>query len=190
MWDGFLILLLVVSVVGVLGLLVIGMSELRAEKPAMDSGRQRAGSRQVADKLARVHHLAHRRMCPVLHLDPMLRLGESSGSVAALRGSQERPGPVLKYSVKYQWHACASNKEGRTMKSPVVKRSILLGGRKTSVSLEGAFWSGMKEISEERGKALYELIGEIDRKRQNSNLSSAIRVFVLDHFRTCAEGPG
>ena len=58
------------------------------------------------------------------------------------------------------------------MKSPVVKRSILLGGRKTSVSLEGAFWSGMKEISEERGKALYELIGEIDRKRQNSNLYS------------------
>ena len=44
--------------------------------------------------------------------------------------------------------------------------------------------------AEERGKALYELIGEIDRKRQNINLSSAIRVFVLDHFRTCAEGPG
>ncbi len=76
------------------------------------------------------------------------------------------------------------------MKSPAMRRSILLGGRKTSVSLEGEFWSGMKEISEERGKALYELIGEIDRKRQNSNLSSAIRVFVLDHFRTCAEGPG
>ena len=76
------------------------------------------------------------------------------------------------------------------MKSPVVRRSILLGGHKTSVSLEGAFWSGLKEISEERGKALYELIGEIDRKRQNSNLSSAIRVFVLDHFRTCAEGAG
>ena len=76
------------------------------------------------------------------------------------------------------------------MKSPAMKRSILLGGHKTSVSLEGAFWSGLKEISEERGKALYELIGEIDRKRQNSNLSSAIRVFVLDHFRTCAEGAG
>ena len=76
------------------------------------------------------------------------------------------------------------------MKSPAMRRSILLGGRKTSVSLEGAFWSGLKEISEERGKALYELIGEIDRKRQHSNLSSAIRVFVLDHFRTCAEGAG
>jgi predicted DNA-binding ribbon-helix-helix protein len=76
------------------------------------------------------------------------------------------------------------------MKPPVMRRSILLGGRKTSVSLEWAFWSGMKEISEERGKALYELIGEIDRKRQNSNLSSAIRVFVLDHFRTASKGPG
>ena len=76
------------------------------------------------------------------------------------------------------------------MKSPAMRRSILLGGRKTSVSLEGAFWSGMKEISEERGKTLHELIGEIDLKRQHSNLSSAIRVFVLDHFRTCAEDPG
>jgi predicted DNA-binding ribbon-helix-helix protein len=74
------------------------------------------------------------------------------------------------------------------MKSPVVKRSILLGGRKTSVSLEEAFWKSMKEISAERGKALYELIGEVDSNRQQSNLSSAIRVFVLDHFRTCADG--
>jgi predicted DNA-binding ribbon-helix-helix protein len=76
------------------------------------------------------------------------------------------------------------------MKPPVMRRSILLGGRKTSVSLEWAFWSGMKEISEERGKTLYELIGEIDRKRQNSNLSSAIRVFVLDHFRNLRPRPG
>jgi predicted DNA-binding ribbon-helix-helix protein len=75
------------------------------------------------------------------------------------------------------------------MKSPAMRRSILLGGRKTSVCLEGAFWSGMREISRERGKTLYELISEIDRNRQHSNLSSAIRVFVLDHFRICAEGP-
>ena len=72
------------------------------------------------------------------------------------------------------------------MKSPVVKRSIVLNGHKTSVSLEEAFWNSMKEISGERGKTLSEMVGEIDGSRQQGNLSSAIRLFVLDHFRTGA----
>jgi predicted DNA-binding ribbon-helix-helix protein len=74
-------------------------------------------------------------------------------------------------------------------KSPVVKRSIVVGGHKTSVSLEAAFWNGMKEISRIRGMTLSELVGEIDTARQQGNLSSAIRLFVLDHFRNSAEGP-
>ena len=75
------------------------------------------------------------------------------------------------------------------MKSPVVKRSIVVGGHKTSVSLEEAFWNGMKEISHERSMTLSELVGEIDTARQQGNLSSAIRLFVLGHFRTLAVGP-
>ena len=74
------------------------------------------------------------------------------------------------------------------MKSSVVKRSVLIGNHKTSVSLEQPFWEGMKEISRERGKTLSELVSEIDDKRQQGNLSSAIRLFVLDYFRTAAEG--
>src|SRR6266850_997438 len=65
------------------------------------------------------------------------------------------------------------------MKSPVVKRSIVVGGHKTSVSLEEAFWNGMKEISHERSVTLSLLVGEIDTNRQQGNLSSAIRLFVL-----------
>jgi predicted DNA-binding ribbon-helix-helix protein len=72
------------------------------------------------------------------------------------------------------------------MKSPVVKRSIVVGGHKTSVSLEEAFWNGMKEISGLRNMTLSELVGEIDSNRQQGNLSSAIRLFVLDYFRTRA----
>ncbi len=72
------------------------------------------------------------------------------------------------------------------MKSPVVKRSIVVAGHKTSVSLEEAFWNGMKEISAARGVTLSELVGEIDGGRQQGNLSSAIRLFVLNHFRTRA----
>src|ERR1700745_4535058 len=75
------------------------------------------------------------------------------------------------------------------MRSPAVKRSVVIGGHKTSVSLEEAFWDGMKEISRERGKTLSKLVSEIDDRRQQGNLSSAIRLFVLDHFRTGAAGP-
>jgi predicted DNA-binding ribbon-helix-helix protein len=74
-------------------------------------------------------------------------------------------------------------------KSPVVKRSIIVGGHKTSVSLEEPFWSSMKEISQELSVTLSELVSEIDRNRQQGNLSSAIRLFVLDHFKSLAVGP-
>ena len=59
------------------------------------------------------------------------------------------------------------------MKSPVVKRSIVVAGHKTSVSLEEAFWNGMKEISGLRSMTLSELVGEIDSNRQQGNLSSS-----------------
>jgi predicted DNA-binding ribbon-helix-helix protein len=72
------------------------------------------------------------------------------------------------------------------MKSPIAKRSIVVAGRKTSASLEEAFWNGMKEISSLRNMTLSELVDEIDRKRQTGNLSSAIRLFVLDHFKSRA----
>ena len=69
------------------------------------------------------------------------------------------------------------------MKSPVVKRSIVIAGHKTSVSLEDAFWGGLKEIATARGMTLSELVASIDTGRQHGNLSSAIRLFVLDHYR-------
>lgn len=70
------------------------------------------------------------------------------------------------------------------MKSQVIKRSIVIAGHKTSVSLEDAFWRGLKEIARERDITLSELVASIDSDRQHGNLSSAIRLFVLDHYRT------
>ena len=75
------------------------------------------------------------------------------------------------------------------MKSPVVKRSIVVGGNKTSVSLEEPFWTSMKEISKQLSMTLSELVSAIDTNRQQGNLSSAIRLFVLDHFKNLAAGP-
>ena len=70
------------------------------------------------------------------------------------------------------------------MKSPVVKRSVRLAGHKTSVSLEDAFWNALKEIAEKRLMTLRDLIGTIDSQRQQRNLSSALRVFVLEFYRS------
>lgn len=73
--------------------------------------------------------------------------------------------------------------------TPVVKRSIVIAGHKTSVSLEDAFWQGLKEIAAERDMTLSELVGTIDTDRQGGNLSSAIRLFVLDHYRAQIGAP-
>ena len=70
------------------------------------------------------------------------------------------------------------------MKSPVVKRSIVIAGHKTSVSLEDAFWKGLKEIAGSREMTLSDMVASIDTDRRHGNLSSAIRLFVLDHYRT------
>jgi predicted DNA-binding ribbon-helix-helix protein len=69
------------------------------------------------------------------------------------------------------------------VKSSVVKRSVIIAGHKTSVSLEDAFWKGLKEIASARDTTLTDLITAIDSNRQRNNLSSAIRLFVLDFYR-------
>jgi predicted DNA-binding ribbon-helix-helix protein len=74
-----------------------------------------------------------------------------------------------------------------SMKSPISKRSITFGGgRKTSVSLEDAFWQGLKEIAQGRRMTMSDLVGAIDAQRQHSNLSSALRLFVLEFYRSQA----
>jgi predicted DNA-binding ribbon-helix-helix protein len=74
------------------------------------------------------------------------------------------------------------------MKSLVIKRSIVIAGHKTSVSLEDAFWQSLKEIARERDMTLSELAASIDSERRHGNLSSAIRLFVLDYYRSlCSE---
>jgi predicted DNA-binding ribbon-helix-helix protein len=69
------------------------------------------------------------------------------------------------------------------MRSLVLKRSIVIAGHKTSVSLEDKFWNCLKEIAGERGMTLAELVAAIDGNRQHGNLSSAIRLFVLGVYR-------
>ena len=67
--------------------------------------------------------------------------------------------------------------------SGVVKRSVVIAGHRTSVSLEAPFWDELKTIAGRRGASVHQLVGEIDSTRGQQNLSSAIRVFVLGDVR-------
>ena len=92
--------------------------------------------------------------------------------------------PVPLYPIYYSERGCVQMQTGvGSMKSQVVKRSIVVAGHKTSVSLEDAFWKGLKEIAGGRHMTLSDLVATIDSERQYGNLSSAIRLFVLDFYR-------
>jgi predicted DNA-binding ribbon-helix-helix protein len=84
------------------------------------------------------------------------------------------------FGLNLQWGQ-ASGQRGCEMKSQIVKRSIVIGGRKTSISLEDAFWQSFREIADQRQRTLSELAGEIQASNEGGNLSSAIRLFVLDY---------
>jgi len=68
------------------------------------------------------------------------------------------------------------------MKS-TIKRSIVIDGRRTSVSLEDAFWLELRNLALAQNLPVGVLVAEIDAKREGANLSSAIRLHILQHFR-------
>jgi predicted DNA-binding ribbon-helix-helix protein len=74
------------------------------------------------------------------------------------------------------------------LRSPIIKRSVNIAGHKTSVSLEDAFWKGLKEIASERNMRTSELVAAIESERQYGNMSSAIRLFVLGFYRDQISG--
>ena len=87
--------------------------------------------------------------------------------------------------LKYEWYG---GLWGAQMKSSIVKHSIVIDGHKTSVSLEDAFWSELKGIAHAQKATLGKLVAVIDATRGHGNLSSAIRLYVLEYFRTNGAG--
>ncbi|MCK1521932.1 ribbon-helix-helix domain-containing protein [Bradyrhizobium sp. 17] len=67
--------------------------------------------------------------------------------------------------------------------SQIAKRSIAIRNHKTSISLEDEFWTSLREIALTEGTNVNGLIAEIDNERAHANLSCAIRLYVLDHYR-------
>ena len=73
------------------------------------------------------------------------------------------------------------------MKSQMVRRTVVIRDRKTSVSLEDGFWSGLCEIAREKGYTPGDLVAQINSRRAGANLSSAIRMYVLEHYKARVE---
>ena len=73
------------------------------------------------------------------------------------------------------------------MSNEVLKRSVVIAGHRTSVSMEEAFWKAFKDIAKTRGVSVNRLIEQVDSGRQG-NLSSAIRVFVLETLLADRQG--
>ena len=74
--------------------------------------------------------------------------------------------------------------------STLVTRNILVGGRRTSIRLEPALWDALEEISRREGLSLHEICDRIDRRRRESSLTAAIRVFILSYYRAAATEAG
>jgi predicted DNA-binding ribbon-helix-helix protein len=67
--------------------------------------------------------------------------------------------------------------------SAVIKRSVIIDGRKTSISLENEFWDALRDVADRANIPLLKLVEEIQKDRTTCHLSSAIRIFLLNHFR-------
>ena len=74
------------------------------------------------------------------------------------------------------------------MKSPVIKRSVKIDGHKTSICLEDAFWSSLKAIAQAEGSTVAQTVTTIDKTREQANLSSGVRLLVLDYVRNGQTG--
>jgi len=67
--------------------------------------------------------------------------------------------------------------------SPVRKRSLTVAGHRTSISLEDPFWSALRDVARDNRQSVATLVAEIDKARGQTGLSSAIRSFLLEHYR-------
>lgn len=86
------------------------------------------------------------------------------------------------HTLSFAASAEACDKEA-VVKSPIVKHSVIIEGRKTSISLETPFWAELQGMAKERHIKVSSLVAEIASARNDSNLSSAVRIFVLDNVR-------
>ncbi|WP_398474401.1 ribbon-helix-helix domain-containing protein [Tardiphaga sp.] len=68
-------------------------------------------------------------------------------------------------------------------RSSIKKRSVVIDGRKTSVSLENDFWEEVKNVAQSRGQTVVDFVADVRKGYEGHNVSSALRLSVLEHYR-------
>jgi predicted DNA-binding ribbon-helix-helix protein len=106
-----------------------------------------------------------------------------------LEGKANKGRPMTSQATKPMPHSASSERPPLELKSAIIKRSIELNGHKTSVSLEDEFWLSLRQIATSTNTGLPALLQKIDSSREGANLSSAIRVHVLNYYRNLAGAP-
>jgi predicted DNA-binding ribbon-helix-helix protein len=74
--------------------------------------------------------------------------------------------------------------------SSLVIHNVVVAGRRTSVRLEPVMWEALQEIVRQQETNINQLVTEIDRQRDSSSLTAAIRVYIVDLYRAAATAPG
>jgi predicted DNA-binding ribbon-helix-helix protein len=74
----------------------------------------------------------------------------------------------------------AGNSAGKPAAGAILKHSLAIAGHRTSISLERMFWDRLNALARARGMSLAALVTEIDAGRGAANLSSALRVAILE----------
>jgi predicted DNA-binding ribbon-helix-helix protein len=80
----------------------------------------------------------------------------------------------------------------QSMKSPIIKRSIMIASHRTSISLEEPFWRGLKDIAARHETSVQNVVASVHGGRHRGNLSSSLRQFVLEYYRSncCGKAEG
>lgn len=123
----------------------------------------------------------------LLYLGNLL-IGVRSGKRQAMTEKLEKVGERREVGSRGEQGELQGTGNGGYLRSRVLKRSIVVGRHKTSVSLEDVFWNELRAIAQDLGVHLSQLVARIDAERQHGNLSSAIRLFVFEQSRKRAEG--
>ena len=132
----------------------------------------------------------HRNFCGVPHYRNLPNAGTVGPVLGGPSNAPCRPGVGLGRDHTRPVGVSLTWIEASVMRSSVVKRSVIVGKHKTSVSLEGEFWTGVKEIAASRRITCSTLLSELNEHRQSANLSSAIRLFVLQFYQEQATQSG
>ena len=133
------------------------------------------------------HRSKHREHRPIKHGWTTAKRSKCSRAQSHRTSRSATPLEAARNENSCRTLASMDSQDSLRPRSPVLKRSVIVDGRKTSVSLENEFWTALKEIAASRGMTISALIGTIKHQGDSANLSSALRLVILAWFRNRAE---